>query len=92
MYKTFLNVFVLFEKKLLPLHSEIKTLYQNIMNAVIERTPRSVTVRMSTRRWNRMLELEQTYKLARIISRSMHQVESEPSMTPQEAIDSLKAL
>jgi hypothetical protein len=39
-----------------------------------------------------MLELEQTYKLARIISRSMHQVESEPSMTPQEAIDSLKAL
>ena len=64
----------------------------NIMNTVIERTPRSVTVRMSTRRWNRMLELEQTYKLARIISRSMHQIESEPSMTPQEAIDSLRAL
>ena len=62
------------------------------MNAVIERTPRSVTVRMSTRRWNRMLELEQTYKLARIINRSMNQVESEPSMTPQEAIDSLRAL
>ena len=74
------------------MHAETITLYQNIMNAVIERTPRSVTVRMSTRRWNKMLELEQTYKLARIISRSMHQVESESSMTPQEAIDSLRAL
>ena len=74
------------------LHTENITLNKNIMNAVIERTPRSVTVRMSTKRWNRMLELEQTYKLARIISRSMNEVESEPSMTPQEAIDSLKAL
>ena len=81
-----------FELFCLILQAEIITLYQNIMNAVIERTPRSVTVRMSTRRWNKMLELEQTYKLARIISRSMHQVESEPSMTPQEAIDSLRAL
>ncbi len=81
-----------FEIFFLILHSENITLYKNIMNAVIERTPRSVTVRMSTRRWNRMLELEQTYKLARIINRSMNQVESEPSMTPQEAIDSLRAL
>ncbi|MBR2185106.1 MAG: hypothetical protein IJ897_06755 [Prevotella sp.] len=74
------------------MHTENITLDKNIMNTVIERTPRSVTVRMSTRRWNRMLELEQTYKLARIISRSMNQVESEPSMTPQEAMESLKAL
>ena len=62
------------------------------MTAVIERTPRSVTVRMSTRRWNKMLELEQTYKLARTIKRSMKQVESEPSMTPDEAIEALRAL
>jgi len=62
------------------------------MTAVIERTPRSVTVRMSTRRWNKMLELEQTYKLARTIKRSMKQVESEPSMTPEEAIEALRAL
>ena len=62
------------------------------MTAVIERTPRSVTVRLSTRRWNKMLELEQTYKLACAIKRSMKQVESEPSMTPDEAIEALRAL
>jgi len=63
-----------------------------MLNTIIERTPRSVTVQLSTRRWNRMLELEQTYKLARIIKRSMRQVESEPSMTPEEAINTLRAL
>ena len=62
------------------------------MEAIVERTPRTVTVRMSTRRWNRMLQLEQTYKLDRIIKRSMEQVENEPSMTPEEAIEALRAL
>lgn len=62
------------------------------MEAIINKTPRSVTVRMSTRRWNRMLELEQAYKLAHIIKRSMKQVETEPSMTPEEAIEQLRAL
>ena len=62
------------------------------MEAIVERTPRTVTVRLSTRRWNRMLQLEQTYKLARIIKRSMEQVENEPSMTPEEAIEALRAL
>jgi hypothetical protein len=62
------------------------------MEAIIDRTPRTVTVRMSTRRWNRLLQLEQTYKLARIIKHSMEQVENEPSMTPQEAIEALRAL
>ena len=62
------------------------------MEAIVERTPRTVTVRMSTRRWNRMLQLEQTYKLARIIKRSMEQVENEPSMSPEEAIEALRAL
>ena len=62
------------------------------MEAIIDRTPRTVTVRMSTRRWNRMLQLEQTYKLARIIKHSMEQVENEPSMTPQEASEALRAL
>ena len=62
------------------------------MEAIVDRTSRTVTVRMSTRRWNRMLELEQTYKLARIIKRSMKQVEEEPSMTPEEAVEALSAL
>ena len=63
-----------------------------IMETIIERTPGRITVSMSTRRWNRMLQLEQTYKLARIIKRSMEQVENEPSMTPQEAIKHLEEL
>ena len=62
------------------------------MTAVLERTPRRITVSMSTRRWNRMLQLEETYKLARIIKRSMKQVEFEPSMTPEQAVEALRAL
>lgn len=62
------------------------------MNAVIERTPRSVTVRMSTRRWNRMLQLEEAYKLARTIKRSMKQAEKAPAMTVDEAMDFIDKL
>ena len=65
---------------------------KEIMEAIIDRTPGRVTVSMSTRRWNRMLQLEEAYKLARIIKRSMKQVEAEPSMTPEEAIEHLRAL
>lgn len=63
-----------------------------IMTAIIERTPRSITVRMSTRRWKKMLDLERAYKLACIIKRSMEQVKTEPSMTVDEAINTLRAL
>ena len=62
------------------------------MTTIVERTPRRVTVSMSMRRWNRMLQLEETYKLARIIKRSMRQVELEPSMTHEEAVSALRAL
>ena len=62
------------------------------MTTILERTSGRITVRMSLRRWNRMLQLEDAYKLARIIKRSMKQVDTEPSMTPEEAIASLRAL
>ena len=62
------------------------------MEAIIERTPRRITVSMSVRRWNRMRQLEEAYKLACIIKRSMKQVESEPSMTQEEAVAALRAL
>ncbi len=65
---------------------------RSVMTTIVERTPRRITVSMSTRRWNRMLQLEETYKLARIIKRSMKQVETEPSMTPDEAVAALRAL
>ena len=62
------------------------------MDAIIERTPRTVTVRMSTRRWNRMLQMEQAYKLAHTIKRSMKQAETAPSMTVEEAMDFIDKL
>ena len=62
------------------------------METIIGRTPGRVTVSMSTRRWNRMLQLEEAYKLGRIIKRSMREVETEPSMTPEETIEQLRAL
>ena len=62
------------------------------MTTIVEKTPRRITVNMSLQRWNRMLQLEDTYKLARIIKHSMKQVETEPSMTPEEAVEVLRAL
>ena len=62
------------------------------MEAILERTPQRVTVSLSTRRWNRMLQLEEAYKLARIIKRSMKQIESEPSMSPEETLNQLRSL
>ncbi len=65
---------------------------KKIMEAIISRTPGRVVVSMSTRRWNRMLQLEEAYKLGRIIKRSMKQVETEPSLSGKEAIEQLRAL
>ena len=62
------------------------------MEAIIEKTPQRVTVSLSARRWNRMLQLEEAYKLARIIKRSMKLVESEPSLSPEETLKSLRSL
>ena len=62
------------------------------METIIERTPRTVTVRMSTRRWNRLQQMEQAYKLARTIKRSMKQAETAPSMTVEEAMDFIDKL
>ena len=62
------------------------------MDPIVEKTSRRVTVSMSTWRWNRMLRLEEVYKLARVIKCSMKQVVSEPSLTPDEAMAALRAL
>nr|MBR6146569.1 hypothetical protein [Paludibacteraceae bacterium] len=51
-----------------------------------------VTVQMSQRRWNRILSLEQTYKLARAIKRSMDQVETAPAMSAEDAVATLRSL
>ena len=47
---------------------------------------------MSTRRWNRMLQLEQAYKLAQTIKRSMKQAETAPKLTVEQAIKHIEEL
>ena len=63
-----------------------------IMEAIIERTPQRITVSMSTRRWNRIQKLEQAYKLASTIKRSMKQAETAPAMTVEQAMRHLEEL
>ena len=59
---------------------------------VLEQTPTMTTVRLSNRKWARLLELDKTYRLARIINRSMKQVENAPAMSADEAMAALRAL
>ena len=47
---------------------------------------------MSHRRWNRMLELEQAYRLARTIKHSMQQMETTPSVSVEDALKTLRDL
>ena len=63
-----------------------------IMEVIIERTPQRITVSMSTRRWNRIQKLEQAYKLAQTIKRSMKQAETAPAMTVEQAMKHLEEL
>ena len=59
---------------------------------VLERTATTTTVRLSNRKWDRMQELDRTYRLAQTIKRSMKQVEDSPAMSMAEAIETLRAL
>lgn len=57
---------------------------------VIERNTRSVTVRMSPRRWSRFLELEQAYRVANAVVRAKRECETAPSMSVDEAMQFIK--
>ena len=50
------------------------------------------TVRLSNRRWARLMELDKVYRLAQKIKRGMQQVEYAPAMSADEAIAALRAL
>ena len=50
------------------------------------------TIRLSNRKWARLMELDKTYRLARTIKRSMQQIEYAPAMSADEAIEALRAL
>jgi hypothetical protein len=59
---------------------------------VLEQTSTMTTVRLSNRKWARLMELDKTYRLARTIHRGMQQVEYAPAMTADEAITALRSL
>jgi 16S rRNA U1498 N3-methylase RsmE len=79
-------------RKTLCIFAAVKRKNDTMMEAIIERTPKTVTVRMSTRRWDRLQKMEQAYKLSRIIKRSMKQAETAPAMTVDEAMNFIDKL
>ena len=60
--------------------------------SIVAQDSRAVTVRMSRRRWNRIQQLEQAYRLAHTIKRSMKQAETAPAMTVEQAINFIDRL
>lgn len=59
---------------------------------VLEQTATMTTVRLSNRRWARLMELDKVYRLAQKIKRGMQQVEYAPAMSVDETIAALRAL
>ena len=59
---------------------------------VLERTTRSITVRMSPRRWERFVELEQAYRVATAVVRAKRECETAPSMSVDEAMQFIRQL
>ena len=59
---------------------------------VLERNTRSITVRMSLRRWDRMVELERAYQVASAVVRAKRECETAPSMTVDEAMQFVRQL
>ena len=63
-----------------------------LQTSVISQEVNSVTVRMSRRRWNHLLKLEESYKVASSIRKGIKQAEKAPAMNMDEAIEMLRAL
>ena len=52
---------------------------------IVEQTSRSITVRMSNARWNRLLELEQAYQTALAVMRAKSPCETSSAMSVEDA-------
>lgn len=59
---------------------------------VLEQNTRSITVRMSPRRWNRFINLEHAYRVANAVVRAKRECESAPSMSVEEAMQFINRL
>lgn len=63
-----------------------------LQTSIISQENNAVTVRMSRRRWNHLLKLEESYKVAVSIRKGMKQAEKAPALSVEESIELLRAL
>ena len=59
---------------------------------VLERNTRSITVRMSPRRWNRFIELERAYHVANAVVRAKRECETARSRSVEDAMQFIRTL
>jgi len=59
---------------------------------IIERNSRNITVRLSNKRWNRLMALENAYRTAHSIVKAKHECESAQPMTVEEAYNFIDTL
>ena len=59
---------------------------------ILEKTPRTITVRLTNARWNRLMELETAYRVAMAVAKAKRECESAPSMSVAEAMDFIDSL
>ncbi|MBO5380975.1 MAG: hypothetical protein J6A40_02640 [Bacteroides sp.] len=59
---------------------------------IIERNTRNITVRMSNARWNRLMELENAYHIAKSVVRAKRECEKAKAMSKEEAMNFIDSL
>lgn len=59
---------------------------------IIEQDTRNITVRMSNTRWNRLMELENAYHIAKSIVRAKKGCEKAKAMSKEEAMNFIDSL
>ena len=59
---------------------------------VLEKTTRSITVRLSPRRWSRLMEMEKAYRIAESVVKAKKECETSPAMTVNEALRFIQQL
>ncbi len=52
---------------------------------ILEQTTSNITVRISNKRWNRLMELENAYRIAKSVHRAKKKSEKAKAMTIEEA-------
>lgn len=59
---------------------------------IIERNSRNITVRITNKRWNRLMELENAYRTAQAVLKAKSECESAPALTVDQALDFIDTL